>query len=233
MIDKVLVSESNLTAIADAIRAKAGTTTKYKPAEMASAISGITTGGGGGTDTGTEILDGSITTYSNDTITYIRDFGLSQCPSLTTLSLPALTAVGTSAFSACPSLTTAYLPAAKSVNCGCFSSCIKLTSVTLTSAEHVEEYGFSSCSSLTTVSLPACETLSDFAFYECSSLTALILGNDTVAKLYDANAFSGTPIESGTGYIYVPDSIVDQYKSDSNWSTYAAQIKPISSAPAA
>ena len=224
MSDKVLVSGSNLKAIADAIRAKAGTTTKYKPAEMASAISGITTGGGGGTDTGTEILDGSITTYSNDTITYIRDFGLSQCPSLTTLSLPALTAVGTSAFSACPSLTTAYLPAAKSVNCGCFSSCIKLTSVTLTSAEHVEEYGFSSCSSLTTVSLPACETLSDFAFYECSSLTALILGNDTVAKLYDANAFSGTPIESGTGYIYVPDSIVDQY---------AAQIKPISSAPAA
>lgn len=40
----VLVNENSLTAIADSIRNKNGTTTKYKPAEMAAAIDAISTG---------------------------------------------------------------------------------------------------------------------------------------------------------------------------------------------
>lgn len=44
----VLVQDSSLTAIADAIRSKNGSSTLYKPAEMASAITAIPTGGGGG-----------------------------------------------------------------------------------------------------------------------------------------------------------------------------------------
>lgn len=41
----VLINESSMTAIANAIRTKKGVTTKYKPADMADAISSITTGG--------------------------------------------------------------------------------------------------------------------------------------------------------------------------------------------
>lgn len=44
---KVLVTDSNLTAIAAAIRAKNGSQTTYKPREMAPAIQAIPTGGGG------------------------------------------------------------------------------------------------------------------------------------------------------------------------------------------
>ena len=44
----VLVQDTSLTAIADAIRAKNGESTLYKPADMASAITAIPTGGGGG-----------------------------------------------------------------------------------------------------------------------------------------------------------------------------------------
>lgn len=47
----VLVEETSLEDIADAIRSKNGTSTKYKPAEMADAISAIS--GGGITPTGT------------------------------------------------------------------------------------------------------------------------------------------------------------------------------------
>ena len=43
-----LYEESNIIAIADAIREKNGTTDTYKTSEMADAISAITTGGGGG-----------------------------------------------------------------------------------------------------------------------------------------------------------------------------------------
>ena len=42
---KKLYEESNIQAIADAIREKNGETTTYKPSEMAAAISAITTGG--------------------------------------------------------------------------------------------------------------------------------------------------------------------------------------------
>nr|DAG31899.1 MAG TPA: hypothetical protein [Caudoviricetes sp.] len=49
MAEKGLVTKSYLTATADAIRAKLGTTTKYKPSEFADAIGKIT---GGGTSSG-------------------------------------------------------------------------------------------------------------------------------------------------------------------------------------
>ena len=47
---KVLVNESSLTGIADAIRGKNGSTDTYKPSEMAAAITAIEGGGGGGCD---------------------------------------------------------------------------------------------------------------------------------------------------------------------------------------
>lgn len=44
----VLVQDTSLTAIADAIRAKNGEATLYKPSEMAAAITALPTGGSGG-----------------------------------------------------------------------------------------------------------------------------------------------------------------------------------------
>jgi hypothetical protein len=43
----VIINDTHLTNIADAIREKTGTSDTYKPGEMAAAISAITTGGGG------------------------------------------------------------------------------------------------------------------------------------------------------------------------------------------
>lgn len=45
-MSKVLVNESSLTGIANAIRGKNGSTTTYKPSEMAAAITAISGGGG-------------------------------------------------------------------------------------------------------------------------------------------------------------------------------------------
>ncbi len=49
---KVLVTDTHLTNIANAIRSKNGTSNTYKPSEMASAIENIETGGTGGGGTG-------------------------------------------------------------------------------------------------------------------------------------------------------------------------------------
>ena len=43
----VIINDSNLVAIGNAIREKNGTEDTYKPREMAEAILAITTGGGG------------------------------------------------------------------------------------------------------------------------------------------------------------------------------------------
>ena len=49
--------------------------------------------------------------------------------------------------------------------------------------------------------------------------------------LSNANVFTGTPIASGTGFIYVPDEAVETYKTATNWNTYASQIKGLSEIP--
>lgn len=65
-------------------------------------------------------------------------------------------------------------------------------------------------------------------FKSCTSLIAVILRAPVVATMSDKYTFQNTPIASGTGYIYVPDELVDSYKNATNWTVYADQIKPLS-----
>ena len=63
-MSKVLVNESSLTGIANAIRGKNGSTDTYKPSEMAAAITAISGGGGGsGADIPDEVF--MISGYCN------------------------------------------------------------------------------------------------------------------------------------------------------------------------
>lgn len=67
------------------------------------------------------------------------------------------------------------------------------------------------------------------AFGSCSYLEKLVFPNVTsVPTLSNANAFSGTKIKYGTGYIYFPDTLVEEAKVATNWSTYVDQIKGVS-----
>lgn len=61
-----------------------------------------------------------------------------------------------------------------------------------------------------------------------NKLVAFILRRNMLCSLGNKNSFNNTPIASGTGFIYVPDNLVEQYKAATNWSTFANQIKPIS-----
>lgn len=67
-----------------------------------------------------------------------------------------------------------------------------------------------------------------YMFHYCEKLVKLIINNQNVFKMTNSNMFNNTPIASGTGYVYVPDNMVETYKSATNWSVYAEQIKPIS-----
>lgn len=60
----VLVNDTSLTAIGNAIREKNGETTLYKPAEMATAIQALATGGGGELKT-IAVYQGNVTYHTS------------------------------------------------------------------------------------------------------------------------------------------------------------------------
>lgn len=68
------------------------------------------------------------------------------------------------------------------------------------------------------------------AFMNCSSLTAMVVYGDRICTL-ESPTLVGTPIASGSGYIYVPSALIDEYKSTAHWSTYVNQIRAIEDYP--
>ena len=131
--------------------------------------------------------------------------------------------IGASAFYGCSSLTTVDFPTVTSIGNSAFNSCSSLTTVDFPVVTSIGQFAFNSCSSLTTADFPAVTNIEDRAFYNCTSLTTLILRNtETVCAIKGSLVFRNTPIASGTGYIYVPSSLIESYKTATNWSTYAS-----------
>lgn len=268
----VLVEEGSLTNIANAIREKNGTTTTYKPSEMATAISSIETGGGGSTPTQglvinerdengwpTDIAIVDRTTipeyycyYFGDSInnffgrvekitlpenlTTIGNYSFQNC---TNWKIPELadtvTTIGNYAFSGCENITWEKLPNSLGpLSTYAFDGCKNLAITEIPSGMVTSgTYVFRGCSSIPHITwLGDVTTISRGLFYSCTGLSYIALPNVTnVPTLSGTNAFYNTPINSGTGYIYVPDNLVDSFKSASNWSTFADQILPISEMP--
>ena len=172
-----------------------------------------------------------LTTVNLPKCTSIRISAFSGCTSLTTVNLPECTTLGYGAFSDCTNLTTVNLPKCTYIESNAFQSCTNLTTIVLPKCTYINTYAFKDCTSLTTVNLPECTDIRTCAFENCTNLTTIILSNNQVVTLGATDVFRGSGISRGSGYIYVPDNLVDSYKSDTNWSTYANQIKPLSELP--
>ena len=167
-----IIQDTTLSRIAEAIRAKNGTTDKIKVSDMAATIEAIKAGGD---DKAAAIIDRSITEYSNDNIETIAAYAFYQCSSLLSVDMPAATSIGGNAFGGCNSLTTIDLPAATSIGSNAFYHCSILATLDLPAATSIGYEAFSNCSSLTTVSLPAATSIGDNAFTSCNSLATVVL----------------------------------------------------------
>lgn len=110
-----------------------------------------------------------------------------------------------------------------------FANCNKLTSATFKKVTEAKGQSFAACTSLETVDFYVLEKLDD-AFSGLSNLKTVILRGSTVVGV-SFSCFNNTPITSGTGYIYVPSALLDTYKSATNWSAYAEQIRAIEDYP--
>lgn len=163
------------------------------------------------------LLAGTLTSYSNDRLTKIRANAFSNLENLVSVSLPALTELNDSAFYMCKRLVDVHLPSVTRLKANCFLSCSSLVSLKLPSITRLDIYALRSFNLKALVlSASTICTLSDTrALEDCYH----ILG--TVNQTYNPNG-------DKDGYIYVPDELVDSYKTATNWSVYASQIKPLS-----
>lgn len=110
------------------------------------------------------------------------------------------------------------------------SNC-KVESVAFPNATRINLGAFQNCTSLKRAEFGNLGTDTGIygnAFKTCTSLEKVIIRGTDVCRLAGTNAFAESSIDSGTGYVYVPDNLVEDYKTASNWATYASQIKPIS-----
>lgn len=109
-----------------------------------------------------------------------------------------------------------------------FGYCTSLETFNAPLLQNIARYFFRDCKKLEIVKLPSISTIPTYAFFNCSSLKSLVLANTSLVTLANTDAFTNSGIGYGTGFVYVPDNLVNTYKSAANWSTYASQIKPIS-----
>lgn len=119
------------------------------------------------------------------------------------------------------------------------AGCTSLESVVFQSVRGLSYNTFEGCTALKIVMLPKGDNgLSNNIFKNCTVLDTLILPNRfAVLPCATTNNFVGTPIEAGTGYIYVPKEMADgsdgiaAYSSATNWSVYAGQFRYIEDYP--
>lgn len=168
-----------------------------------------------------------------DSLTYIGRNAFQTCTNLALTELPeGITKIDTAVFQSCTNLALTKLPENLTLLfTNCFLNCTNLAITEI--PEKITTFSssvFQGCASLSEITCKG--MISSFPstlFKDCTNLVKLVLPNITkVPSLQTTTVFTGTPIANGTGYIYVPDNFVEDFKVATNWSTYSNQIKPIS-----
>lgn len=207
-----VVSDTSLTAVADAIRTKTGKSAQMAfPDGFVDEIGDI--GGGGGGVSYDDIANMNVpsgevvltaTRVENYAFAYRED-----APAWT-VSGPNVTYLGQNAFRADNTLTEAYFPNLAS--------------------SHNTGYMFHGCSNLTVLDWGKNSRMTGNTVVNCTRLVTLILRSTSLVACANTSVFNGTPFKSGGtgGTIYIPKVLYDElgtgsandYKAATNWSTY-------------
>lgn len=135
----------------------------------------------------------------------IGQYGFSDCVSLLSGDFPKVTSLGNYSFNGCNKLTTINVPLIDSAPIAAFYG-----------VRNVKRFDFHRIASITAS-----------AFAVCSGIQQLIIRTDKVCSLASTQAFANSAIASKTCLIFVPSSLVDSYKSATNWSTYATLFRAV------
>lgn len=222
---KYTIEDTTLTNIANSIREKTGKSEKLLPSQMPNEIKSIESGGSVKYTpryisfygyTGTD-LDYEISQLDTSLIESMYNLFF-DCQKIKVLNL--------SNFDTSNVTNMSYM----------FRNCYELRELDLSSfnTEKVTNMAvmFFSCRKITTIDISSFTTNENTnttnIFMSCGNLNKLIINNNKLFKLSNNGGINGTQIGNGTGYIYVPDDMVETYKNATNWSAYANQIKGMS-----
>lgn len=200
----VLVNETTLASIADAIRYKNGSTEKYKPIEMCDAVIDLNTGDSSVFVDG--IIEGSYSgAIKSIKATKVRDWAFYEMRNITSVDLPNATEVGECAFSSCSGLKTLNLPKVTKIGDYGIMSCTTLEELNIPEVVEIGECGVH-VSPITSLYVPKLEVIGRSGMACLYKLTELNLpslkqinGDDAFGDCEELTEISFPKIESITG----------------------------------
>lgn len=160
----------------------------------------------------------------------IGSYAICYGHSLTAITIPdGVRSIGGNAFNNCDGLIVITIPeSVASIGVSAFQSCIALTDLTIPdSVARITGYAVSYLRSLTTLTIPeSVATIESSAFQNNYSISEYHIRPTTPPTLSSTNAFSDIASDC---VMYVPysedHSILEAYKTASNWSTYASRMQ--------
>lgn len=192
-------------------------------------------------------IEGYRFTYSDNELTKIRDYAFcvssiiqlsannvsdvgaaafEDCKSLTMVKLKAATSIGASAFHSCTNLKKCYLDSCKNIGEKAFNNCITLANIKMPNVTVINGGAFTWCKALDHIDLPVIEWIyGNYTFRGCNNLKYIKIGTQDSTEVARTDGSLEIPTDTK---IYVPDSLIDEYKNGTNWSEYASQIYPLS-----
>lgn len=181
-----------------------------------------------------------ITSVNMPNLITTKASSFGDCTNLIKINFPKLETIGTTCFEQCTNLTEAEFPSVKNLGSSCFNAC-GITYLYFPSMTTLNGRALNG-SNVRTIHIPNVQSIADYGFYHAHVLTKIIIEQtDSVAKLGSVSTtfryayhFTGEVNETYNpdglqdGYIYVPDILLEQYKTATNWSTFADRFKPLS-----
>lgn len=173
---------------------------------------------------GTFYNNTALTGIDMPNVTSIGNYAFSGCSNLASVNMPLLTNAGGSSFNGF-GVENVYFPELTTMGTYTFGNTAKNKTINLPKLKIVQSNGFRQNTGCTRLDLGACTNIYAYGLFNMYGLITLIIRTNSVATLANTNAFSGCNALTG---IYVPDTLVNSYKTATNWSTYADIIKPLS-----
>lgn len=185
------------------------------------------------------INDDEITTLANyafsqrqnlksvilNNVTQIGFSTFDNCSNLMSVQMNRLKTIGNNTFVRCSTLKEVVLPELARIAGGTFDRCTSLLKVKCDKAISIDMNVFAQNSNLEVIDILGGGTLNAFAYSTIPKLKSFVIRE--TSKLTQLSNAGYTGFNADTK-VYVPDELVEQYKTASNWSTHADKIVPLS-----
>lgn len=234
MANEYLVNSDDMTAVADAIRTKGGTSNAMIfPGGFVDAIEAIESGGSASGLTDLELLiQDKLEVFSSNITTMPGEYEFAYKRNLKKVSMPLAVGYITQRAFQNSGITEVEMPGTTIIGFDAFVGCV-VTKVTFPLCTQVGSSAFNWCGKLEKADfgssdITTVKNLGATAFQNTPALKALILRYSVVIPLENSNVFgTNSGITTGIGHVYVPSALIPEYQVATNWASIYAEYPAI------